>query len=1328
VLITVVCPGCKTSYRVSEVLVGQLMRCPNSVCRMQFAVGSLPPETPPGAGPQAPVPPGGGGRSPGSGQQWSGSVNDFVPLLPSESAEVSEDDDGSGFVEDMVPLAEAEIEPSARGPVEASWDQPPPVRNAPGTFTQPKAVPEPAPKKPAARNGHRKAAERPTQIPNQTGRATQVGPAPTLEAKPVVPVRAAPAPVTNEDDADMRAVHAGVEEAASGPVELPPGAWEAGAPPVRRGDDVEEPAVAADSSAAIPEVAKSRRKRSALALMVMSLAFVVCISAAGYAIYHFAYAKSEQSRRAAANEDFKQSRFANAADDFADLAKRFSKSEHVDEDRSMEELSRLLASVTNATPADADDVLDKLGAFVGTHRPDPTVQEQVAVIGKATAKLVGDVIEAEKANPSDGTPARMDKVKFVIDKVYALKPNTLEPGVREHWETSIAEVRSIHDTWARRRDAREKVLAYLKDPTIAPVDAFKATAILMRQDERQFPGFSNDPEIKQAFEGLYERHFNSVKFVPADNAPADQPARPEINFPSIVFAPRIDGGTSVRPKNDGVVLSLVHGVLYAHSRATGEVAWVVRVGVDTTTLPIRVPETASSPERILVLLADSETLAAFDPSGTEVWRYRLGSPCLGRPVVVEPSVLLSTYDGQVHEVELAAGRLLGRWQLGQPLSSGGTREGKSKVVYFPAEDFCVYVLNVDPKNRQCQRILYSNHPAGSLRGEPLVIAPLDRSFDQQPVTLPGFLILNQTEGLLSTQMRVFSLPLADRVGPPITLIPEPRLSGWTWFTPLNDSEKVVAVTDDGTLGIFGIQQLGNNDPAMFPLLPTLINLDDLLKPEGKARDRAQVVNVQGDDFWVLSRGKLLRLTKTWNAAVGPKLVAGWPAPLDLGSPLHASQVESNRSTGNNTLVVVTQARKRQVCLASAIRDDDGALLWQREIGLVCLGAPVLLRQSGAAASATPAPAMVLAMGQSGEVYALDPALFGGQRSGFLGGAKSFVAGAGPLEDNPERQPVLIAGQDGLSAYEVAYPGSGHRMVVRRITFDPAKKELKSEERSIQLPQGGVIAKGPPALVGDFLVVALSNGVLFRVQVSPLSAEGKAGTNWRSSRIGSDAAGYVAALGPDTFVSTDGGKGLLYWKADDKIMWGVLSGKPDDESFGIDLEDRIVAPPLVLPRAANAPPQVMVACARGLLRIIRGTPDANLEETKVHWDLHGNITAGPFARTLPDNKGVRVGCVVDGRKLVWIDPKKGGAPLWEYSPPTGAAIVGEPQWMDGHLIVADQSGAIVALDPQTGETVGKGYTLPGSVAPSAPPVAFGADSLFTPLTDGTVVLIPKDLFH
>ena len=77
--------------------------------------------------------------------------------------------------------------------------------------------------------------------------------------------------------------------------------------------------------------------------------------------------------------------------------------------------------------------------------------------------------------------------------------------------------------------------------------------------------------------------------------------------------PRLDPPGGPQLNADGVVFALTRGVLYALGERDGHVLWFVRVGIDTTTLPVRLPRGEANPrELVLVLSSDANTLTARD--------------------------------------------------------------------------------------------------------------------------------------------------------------------------------------------------------------------------------------------------------------------------------------------------------------------------------------------------------------------------------------------------------------------------------------------------------------------------------------------------------------------------------------------------------------------------------------------------------------------------------------------------------------------------------------------------------------------------------------------
>jgi hypothetical protein len=142
----------------------------------------------------------------------------------------------------------------------------------------------------------------------------------------------------------------------------------------------------------------------------------------------------------------------------------------------------------------------------------------------------------------------------------------------------------------------------------------------------------------------------------------------------------------------------------------------------------------------------------------------------------------------------------------------------------------------------------------------------------------------------------------------------------------------------------------------------------------------------------------------------------------------------------------------------------------------------------------------------------------------------------------------------------------------------------------------------------------------------------------------------------------------------------------------------------------------------VLRLLVLQPDGSLKPHNHTWPLKGKLTAGPFVQAQPKG-GWRIGCVLDGRRLIWLDPTQ-AQPLWTYST-DGPAIIGHPQRVGDILVAALQSGLYVGINPKTGQAEGRRYTLRTSAAPAAPAMPFGPRQLFASLTDGTALLIPLD---
>jgi len=1308
--ITAVCPHCLTAYNLKDALRGKSIRCPNVKCQKAFQVEV---QTVPAAPASAKKPKPAAAVEP---KKRSASVEEMVPMLPAEAADLpleTQSVNEIGEVGDLVPLEEAE--PVKPAPEVATYREPPQVRGTPKRQPAAETPPPSPPRRPREAPTPAPAAApswmEPPPVRNPQGRSPKTADRPASEAVPPVRKKEAspqtrpdPEPATEPDNGE--------------PTEMPPGRWDP--PPVRRrGAEMESETESLESAEApSPETepddgllrvpddelpAPPRATRWARRLIVVLLLLLIVFAGGGTLLYFYNLQYAEERLRDLAMKDYKEKIFQEAKNKFDQLGQKFPNSEHILEYIFLADLSDLRGDLVDPQNQDAAQKLNRLEKYIVANEKNPLFKQYGPDLGDSLTIMLEEFIKRSVPATSEGPLDVVIKAELLIPVVKSLRTDALPKA--EGLKEGLTEVSKSVGLWKHRT----KVIATLKKlPEEPPYTVgLKTAQRILRDEGPALPGLDKEEPVIQVFAELYKKHQESVQYREGGDA-APPSGRGEDVIPSMVIDPLLK--RNAVPQAEGIFLALARGVLYALDRRSGQVRWVIRVGIDTTTLPVRVPRTAASPERILVLSADTEMLTALDEDGIILWKYRLSKPCLGRPVIFEQRAYLPTLDGNVHEIDLLQGKLIGRYELGQRLTAGGVRHGpKSNLVYFPADDTCVYVLDVE--ERRCKSILYSNHPSGSLRSEPLVVAP-------EGPDGPHYLVLTQTQGLDAMELRVFPLPINGRETMPLALKPAPRVAGWTWFPPYHDGEKVALLSDAGLLGLFGVRQQNNEDPALFSLLPEGANglsLEPFLGKMQLMRSRAEIVHVAGNDFWVLAHGQLQRLQLAWKEAKGPALTAGWKAPLSLGSPLHASQVAENAATGRAILFLVTQPLNQQACLATAVDDETGQVLWQRQLGLVCQGEPVPLLTNDK--DATP---LLLVQDQGGGLMSFDPAAFQRPKlERWLSGSLRLADG---LEENPTLAPVLLPASDGRTAYQVSCPAAGRQLMLRRIQPVLLGRRLEVREIQVNLPAS---LAGMPALVGTKLILPLDNGILYRLNLpqgaAPIGVQDlKDGPNWRLRKLGPEARAYVAALGPDSFLTTDGAFGVTCyrWPVNAPI-WGTLpeGQKPPT----VELTDRLATAPLVLPPTGDEPLRLFLAEAGGVLTLRAPLKSRTPLRS---WKLKGRITAGPYLATAPGDPGMRIGVVVDGSRLVWIDPQKPDEPLWSHVC-ADTEIVGQPRLIQKAVLVCDQSGRYLALNPATGLPLGKAYTLLGSMAPAGTPTGFDSGRVLAPLSDGTVMIFGLD---
>jgi hypothetical protein len=982
----------------------------------------------------------------------------------------------------------------------------------------------------------------------------------------------------------------------------------------------------------------------------------------GWWVVQSARVGSEEQRFKQAMELYEKGEYDDARAAFQKLHADFPASHDARKYRFLAELAGVRDEAESARDlASLKPALDHVLQFVSFNQKESLLADRNADVWRMLHQIAfRSIDEAEKQHD----PAALKWAQTAWTEAEKLQPptNVNAPEEQQKLTKAIARVEQALAVHTRRLavvGAIRKVVAHASAAGVKEARALASAA-----------GLNDDAEVAALLAQLVNAHREAIRFEPASAASAIM--ADEDTLASILLAPALVKG---KPNGErpAPALALARGVLYALDPVTGDVRWARRVGIDSTNLPLRVPPDPITPELLLVVSSDDNTVSALiADTGAMVWRHRLAAPGTGQPVLVGRSLFVPLLSGQVDEVEISGGRLLGSYQLGQRLAVGGALQPETSLVYFPADDFCVYVLDV--AKRTCAAVLYSNHPAGSLRGVPLFVRGPKAASAETGAKLPtGWMLLCQAKGTEAAEIRAFELPITDAdrpaSGPPL------QMPGLAWFPPWHDSEKLALVTDAGLLSVWGIRQPGNReDPLLFPLFGPPLSI-----VESAGRGRAQVVHAEAQSYWALAGGQLHRLDAEFRADSGPALTRArsWPASPSLGTPLHAGQ--SLRSLAGKPTLLLTTLTGGGSALCSAVDAELGKEpRWQRQLGGVAIqplaqaGSRVLLRDPGG-------------------LFLLDPTQFGDKTMPAWSTVDSFHV---PEPLSPDDQVVLLT--DGDDFVQLTWSGgAAGKLRVRRL---PVTGESSSKTVLLPAPISGTMA-----LSGGTLLLLLADGVAARLD---LGGEGiaVAGPQWRAPGAEERAWGHIVALGGDEFLLTDGSRSLS------RFHWP--SAKIHERRVRTELSHRIVSAPAVVATAKGAAPLVCVADASDTLTLLEG------ERLKVvrRWQLPGKITAGP----LPRDRGIL--CIVDHKRLIWIDPEQ-PEPKWEYS--LVAAAVGAPPLVEGALITAEVSGRFLALDPATGNPLGPGYMLKANVAPDAGPVPFGPGRVLVPLNDGTLVVVPLD---
>lgn len=1094
------CPRCQSTYQLDPSMRGKRMRCPNAICRAVFevrddrdvVVETGPPAVPPPV--QAPSPP-----ITAPAEVEPRPVPPSPPTLPP-------------------PSPAAPVEPKAK-PL-----PPPPAPPAPPVMPKAEPAPPVAPVEPKAKPAPPAPAPKPKAKPPQP--------------KPVAPPPAPPAPPApvSETPADFPDDFPG-DDAASVPP-APAVATEAWRPDVAL-----EPEAPASTTVPLESAPAPRRRRWwAVGVVGVLLLALGAVGVGAWWRVRAGLASNELERYQRAESLYKNREFADAIAALQKMQQDFAESPHVKKYRFLAELSDVrLALQASESPEETVKTLERAVQFTVVYEGDPRLKER----GIDLWETFDDLTRAlTRVAESEKTPAHLQLARRAWGRAKGYpSPASVVMGERE---------RKHEDEWARIETGladhfeRQNVLGVLKKASErANAPAVAEAWVLVEKTKRQ-----GDPEIQALLAALFAAHREQVKFLAADEPTTTAPPD-EDRLPSLAITPSLLAERAVQVPG-GPVLALARGVLYALDPARGELRWARRVGIDTRVAPLRVPADAITPELVLVLSSDDRSLSAVvSATGETLWRTPLSGVCLGTPVRVDRQILVPTTAGEIDEIELAEGRRLGAYHVGEPLTLGGVLLPGTTRAYFPADEFCVY--EIDLKERVCTSILYSRHPAGAARVLPTML-PDDKG---------GWLLWAQATGLEKTVVKPYAAPFQG---------PEPRAAeptlhlGRVAAPAWRDGDRLAWISDTGMLSLWGQRQKEMRDPLLYPLLANEFPLDPKKRP-----GRCQVVHADRDNLWTMTRGGLQRVELGPSATKGLDLRVRWTEPTPLGTLLHDPDARREPS-GGAVLFLTTQAHENPTCLASAVDGETGKILWQRQLGAFSETPP--LRTGDAVLVASPEG--VLRFSSSG---AKDETLWRNAGDWVL-----RVPSGGPRR-------FLWTTEADFIQMSIARGNASAKIEIGSL-------DGKAKPRSLEVKLDAAL-QGEPALGEGFLLAPLANGIL--VSISLKDGTRVNGPDWRAPGVEETSPAFVVRRGGADFFVADGSRGLQHLHASE--------GKIAFKGARVQLAHRIVAPPIVLPARGNAKPLVCVRDASDTLTLL----DADRLEPIRRWPMAGKISAGPFER-------------------------------------------------------------------------------------------------------------------
>lgn len=1026
-----------------------------------------------------------------------------------------------------------------------------------------------------------------------------------------------------------------------------------------------------DVDEALAERRRKRRGRSRGKWIALSLLFAILFTSAATAFGLWRYnALAEQRLFDAAKVDYDEGNFVAAKEKYEQLLTEYPESSESEQYRFFAALTGTQAAVRSPAaidnPMPAHDTYLKFTtefALSPWAAPETGYGSEIVQLGKQLADVLADrgnaLLNAFRADRKKleeltqvGTTVQVGRDLLPVVEKFREKNGVPLDAQRARFEELSKQI-------VRENHRLQVLLPYRNladEPTAFRIEEFEK---VLKDNE-----LSTDAEARTLLAEA-ERRLREMPGYISRRRPAGalvtDPDAPILLTAPIGVVPK----TAPNAADQAPIFSVARGVLYALDPATGRERWGARLAspsADLRSVDLPTPAVVGEDDWVFVVgeVAGVPGLTARrSRTGEVIWHQPLEAKPAGRPLVVGSRVYVPLSDdyGTVVECEATSGIRLGDLSIRRPIGAGlsafATGRPGAAILVVPADAKQVFLFELGREDADGNRIaprrvrvLVTEHPRGSLRGEAAIVQSAD---DAGPRTM----ILTQTDGPTTMKLRSFALPRPEEIIAAGETVPaesreraaEVGVAGWSWFPAVSNGERLLLASDAGAFFAFGVNQNGSNDAPLFAI-PTP-------KPpkEQEGVSRSLIVTAEEDAYWVVVGGQLLRFRTAVTAAEGLRIVADGPG-RPIGEPIHRAQVRPNIGSA-----FVTTRDSGGSVQAVSFDLATGQNRWVRRLGIVPAAPAVAIGKDRAVVVDEDGGAYLVTASGESKLISVPPAGAGGKASVTASADRRTVWIAMPETDKAGRRIRLRSIVDGVLKVDEVVP----------LPDQPA---------------------GPAAVVGAAVVLPLANGYLYRF------AEGDSqlmvGPLWRGDGGAGEVQCAVTPLADDEFLATDGGRTFLRWK------WPSEPGaKPAKIAGPWEVPAKIALPPI--PIASGGVAQFAAIDVQGVLYFYAADqPGGPLRRKR---PAAGGIPFGRPMRRLSNADADWIAYTVADRHLVCISVN----PMVPDFVVENVVPLGAPDLLDlQDRLLSDPAGAVARFDASTRKL---GPWL--APRPGLPPLTIGA---------------------